>query len=65
MTRKTSLRIELGKYQTAIRWYASIVTWLLNRAENTPLAIKELIREANMKHVIELCPKKEEKGSED
>ena len=34
-------------HQAVINWYFSIVTYLLNRADGLPLAVKELIKERN------------------
>ena len=42
---KTLIKREYAEFRAAINWYASIVTWLLNRCENTPFALVELIRE--------------------
>lgn len=42
------------RYRGAIRWYAKIVTWLLNQAQNTPQEIIQLIREESNRKALEL-----------
>lgn len=41
------LLTEMARYRATVDWYAKIVTYLLNRAENLPVEIKDLIREAS------------------
>lgn len=38
---------QMAEQRAAVNWYAKIVTYLLNRAENLPLEIKDLIQEAS------------------
>jgi hypothetical protein len=56
---KTLSGREFAEQQAAIAWYASIVTWLLNRTEHTPFAIKELIREASHERSLKFGPREQ------
>lgn len=42
---------KLKQYRLTINWYGIIVIYLLNRVENLPQAIKELIRTASYEKV--------------
>ena len=50
------------QHQEDIDWYFHIVTYLLNRADGLPVAIKDLIRERNMENSARFGPPPKDKG---
>ena len=48
----SELLAEMSRYRALVSWYAKIVTYLLNRAENLPVEIKDLIREASAERML-------------
>ncbi len=62
MSTITKMQSHMSQSRAAIAWYASIVTWLLNRCENTPLALVELIREKSHELHVEFGPAGKKEG---
>lgn len=58
----TDINATVKQHQEIVDWYSHIVTYLLNRADGLPLAIKDLIRERNVENFTKFGPPPKDRG---